>query len=56
MIAFMKKVFSKSHTNRKTSSGSLSRQQLKAEVKKGAEEAVKRYRGVFEKLAEYDRA
>jgi len=53
MIAFMKKMFGNRH--KENDSHVSEREALKREVKKGSEEAVKRYKGVLEKLAEYDR-
>jgi len=53
MIAFIKKMF-RSHDTQGRSRIS-DQETLRREVKKGSEEAIKRYRGVLEKLAEYDR-
>lgn len=56
MIAFIKKVFAKRSVQQSNNGiKGLEREQLEVDVKKGSEEAVKRYKGVLQRLAEYDR-
>lgn len=50
MIEKIIKIFSKDHNNKK-----LSREELEKRAIEGAKRAVKDYRRVFERLAEYDR-
>ena len=56
MVSFLKKMFGMTNLpGKRESSARTKREQLELEVKKGSEEAVRRYRGALEKLAEYDR-
>lgn len=52
----MKNLFGVSHSKlNNQESKAQKRRQLELDVKKGSEEAVKRYKGALERLAEYDR-
>ncbi len=56
MMTFMKKIVTKyGFTTSPEVLAIKKRKQLEIDVKKGSEEAVKRYKGVLQKLAEYDR-
>ena len=56
MVDFIKRIFGMDNRkDQSANSSKTSRQRLENEVKEGSQEAVKRYKGVLERLADYDR-
>ncbi|HUD03007.1 MAG TPA: hypothetical protein VMR46_03295 [Candidatus Paceibacterota bacterium] len=58
MKDFLKRVFRTERTGNivVSKTNAISRRELEVKAKKGATKAIKEYRRVFERLAEYDRA